>query len=190
MEETYYQPADLERLDFVASLIPAGSRVLDCGARDNALARACSNNVSVIGIDIEPKGGGVIAGDVCHLPFGDRAFDVVVALEILEHLTDDGLRKARSALHYVARDIIISVPFEEVPLGEGHKQYFNLQRVSDMYTFSRPKRSLHLMGTSLKYYGVQKWLARIDMRLLRLVSRVWGIRRKEGATWLVAKFTR
>lgn len=190
----YYSPADLERLNFVASLIPEGSTVLDCGARDNALARACaivvSNNVSVIGIDISPKGGGVIAGDICHLPFRDGAFDVVCALEILEHLPNLELMRAMSALHHVAKDIIISVPFEEVPLGKGHKQYFDLRRVYDMYAFSRPTRSVHLIGKSLKYYGVQKWLARIDMRLLRLVSRVWGIRRKEGATWLIAKFTR
>ncbi len=194
MQAAYYQPQDLERLDFVAGLIPEGSRVLDCGARDDALARACAkvtgNSVSVIGIDISPQGGGVIAADIRHLPFKDGAFDVATALEILEHLANEELPRARLELSRVSRDIIVSVPFEEVPLGKGHKQYFDLQRVYDMYTFNRPTRSVHLIGKSLHYYGMQKWLARIDMRLLRWASRVWGIRRREGATWLVAKFSK
>ncbi len=197
MQTAYYQPQDIKRLEFVASLIPEGSRVLDCGARDDALARACAkvtgNSVSVIGIDISPKGGGVIAGDICHLPFRYKAFDVVTALEILEHLTSRQLGRAIKELYRVSNSAIVSVPYEEVPLGKGHRQYFSLSRLLHLFILqSNESRTWQrwYVGSNPKYYGVQKWLARIDMRLLRLVGRVWRIRRREGAMWLVAKFTR
>ena len=89
--------------------------------------------------------------------------------------------------------ILVSVPDDEVPLGEGHVRRFDEKELKKWLT-SESRGWVHTgswhIGKRQKYHGLQLWLAKIDMRLLRLVSRVWGIRRREGAIWLVAKFSR
>lgn len=51
----------------------------------------------------------VVAGDAVELPFADRGFDVVTALEVLEHQADP-LPLAREALRVAGRFLIVSVP--------------------------------------------------------------------------------
>jgi ubiquinone/menaquinone biosynthesis C-methylase UbiE len=50
-------------------------------------------------------------GDVCHIEYEDRRFDMVLCLEVLEHLSDPELA-LRELVRVSRRDIVISVPNE------------------------------------------------------------------------------
>ena len=177
-------------MDFVASLVPAFSTVLDAGARDNTFKQILEGHGhKVVALDINPQSEGVIQGDITKLPFANNSFGCVIAMEILEHLSLRQLLEAISQIKRVATDtIIVSVPYDEVPLGKTHLQRFNASRLKSY--FCDYQQEFWPIGKEQKYQGLQKWLAKTDMRLLHLVSRIWGIRRKEGAIWLVARFTK
>lgn len=52
-----------------------------------------------------------VVGDACNLPFGDREFDVVVALDVLEHVMPKNRRKAIDEMVRVARRrVIVACP--------------------------------------------------------------------------------
>ncbi len=77
--------------------------------------------LEVVGIDIfksyldEAKGKGVyqelILGDVRHLPLKDKSFDVVICMEVLEHLEKVDGEKLLGELERVAkRQVLLSTP--------------------------------------------------------------------------------
>ena len=88
----------LARYRFAESLCP-GRRVLDAGCGvgygSQWLARA---GAIVVAVDIDAKslrygqskypGGDFLQGDCVALPFQDSSFDLVVAFEVIEHLSD------------------------------------------------------------------------------------------------------
>jgi ubiquinone/menaquinone biosynthesis C-methylase UbiE len=56
-------------------------------------------------------GAKLVRGDACELPFGDQSFDLVVCLEVLEHLPEPA--RALRELRRVARaGCLLSVPHE------------------------------------------------------------------------------
>jgi SAM-dependent methyltransferase len=58
----------------------------------------------------------LITTDVCHLPFPTNGFDLVLCLEVLEHVPDSAL--GLSELARVSRDyLLVSVPHEPFFLG-------------------------------------------------------------------------
>jgi len=75
----------------------------------------------VSAVDIEPRcvdevrgrlpDVAVRRGDVTDLPFGDGEFDLVLCLEVLEHVTDPG-RAVRELARVSSRDVVVSVPYE------------------------------------------------------------------------------
>ncbi len=97
------------------------TRLLDLGAGSGrhtheGLRRGCS----VVALDLnladlralgDTAGGSGVSGDATALPFDDDAFDVVIASEVLEHVTDD--EAAAAELARVLRPsgtIAVSVP--------------------------------------------------------------------------------
>ena len=101
--------------------LPAGASGLDvgCGTGANGSVIAEGGRFAV-GVDMSaiPLGLGRtsghsarVRGDVCSLPFADNSFDLVCALDILEHIEDDA-RAARELMR-VARPgapLIVFVP--------------------------------------------------------------------------------
>lgn len=82
------------------------------------------------------KWGGIerlsaLQGDLCAgLPFEDGSFDVVTALEVLEHL-DDPLPAAREAVRLSRRHVLVSVPSHEDDNPE-HVQLFTRDSLTDI----------------------------------------------------------
>ena len=78
-----------------------------------AVTAVDSNPQRVADIDAVRKGGvpnlGAVRADVCALPFASQAFEVVTALEVLEHLERPGLA-VREAIRVARRFVIVSVP--------------------------------------------------------------------------------
>jgi 2-polyprenyl-3-methyl-5-hydroxy-6-metoxy-1,4-benzoquinol methylase len=89
----------------------SGKRILDVGARDDVFTRAAGQARRVFGVDLyyAERGSSLVADAQRGLPFGDRAFDTVVALEILEH-TDRPIAALDEILRVADRHCVISLP--------------------------------------------------------------------------------
>jgi hypothetical protein len=106
-------PYDLyERHHVVARLIAAhgqrDARVLDVGGRSGLLARFISCRVMSVNVD----GSGDVSCDGGYLPFVEGAFDVVTAIDTLEHLPRHRrLDFVRECLRVSAKVTILAAPF-------------------------------------------------------------------------------
>jgi SAM-dependent methyltransferase len=101
-----------EAADAVRALKLGRPRVLDVGCRDGALAE-CLPEAHVVGLDL--AGTPDVVAALPRLPFGDRAFDAVCALDVLEHCDD--LRGAfHECLRVADRLLLLSLPNMAHPL--------------------------------------------------------------------------
>ena len=111
-----------EQLTAIVEPIEASS-VLDAGCGEGETIRRLGGILppSVTGIDISERAiacarqsvpeATLMCGSVSELPFEDRSFDLVLCLEVLEHL--DQPEAALAELRRVARDqLVLSVPHE------------------------------------------------------------------------------
>lgn len=129
----------VERLDGTPSLLDIGT------AHATFLnSLACAGTIGrMVGIDIRDyslyselfPGFERIMADVTKMPFSDGEFHTVTCMEVIEHLSDDGVEKALSEMRRVAASrLIVSVPFcEGLPLYKGHYQQFTPERVQKLF---------------------------------------------------------
>jgi SAM-dependent methyltransferase len=87
-------------------------RVLDVGCREGALA-ACLPQAQVVGLDM--AGTPDVVAALPRLPFADRAFDAVSALDVLEHC-DDFRGAFHECLRVADRLLLLSLPNMAHPL--------------------------------------------------------------------------
>lgn len=101
--------------------------VLDIGCGNGVLLKILREsypNANLIGFERsvemlsaarEKFGVNIIQGSADLLPFPEASFNVVTALEVIEHLPEKCYRKALEEMERVAKDIIIiTVPYKEV----------------------------------------------------------------------------
>ncbi len=84
---------------FDFSFIPTSAKVLELGCGDGkTLSALVANGFNVTGIDVSPsaiklarkkigKKAKLVVGDVCDLPFEKNSFDAVIAVHVLDHLS-------------------------------------------------------------------------------------------------------
>ncbi len=94
--------------------VPVGSRVLDVGSGDHGLVRY-SADYRVVCTDlyspVAPPRCGFVAADATRLPFANDAFEVVVCLDLLEHLPGPLRPVAISELCRVAsQQVVVGFP--------------------------------------------------------------------------------
>lgn len=115
----------LARFGPVLDLVEAapGDRLLDVGSGSEGIARYAAPRWRITACDLDFSDYGVTApdaaarraervrGSVLDLPFPDRAFDVVVALDLLEHVPPPDRARALSELARVGRGrVVVACP--------------------------------------------------------------------------------
>ncbi|MBI5667687.1 MAG: class I SAM-dependent methyltransferase [Chloroflexi bacterium] len=149
-EARYQVEREQRRFAACAGLLPPeAATLLDVGAGNGAFLRYLEDQDSplqLLGLErartaIEMKvcRADIRAGSADELPFGDRSFDVVAALEVIEHLPFGVYERALRELERVAaRYILISVPYREnrQPVicpycGCAFNPYYHMRRFDD-----------------------------------------------------------
>lgn len=116
-------PDYVERIARVLELVPPDARlVLDVGCgRGEVVSALAASRAGLLAIATDPSPEAlryptvpsVLAG-LPQLPFGTRAFDTVICLQVLEHLDGAEYDPARLELQRVAaRHLVIGVPYRE-----------------------------------------------------------------------------
>ena len=111
-----------QTIDSLVGRLPYGS-LLDAGCGEGMILKRLATNghASYTGIDLDPArvaladqnsaSGMLLVGNVQNLPFADNAFDLVLLLEVFEHVGDPD--QALREVHRVARTYLLaSVPNE------------------------------------------------------------------------------
>jgi SAM-dependent methyltransferase len=86
--------------------LPSGARILDAGCGSGHMLDEFARFGHATGVDIDPgsverareRGRDAVLGSLLELPFADASFELVVCLDVLEHLPDD-----RAALRELLR---------------------------------------------------------------------------------------
>jgi cyclopropane fatty-acyl-phospholipid synthase-like methyltransferase len=149
---------EMKRFTATASLVPGDAEsVLDVGTGNGAFLRILEQNrkMRLQGMDYSPTAvasricaTGVAKGSITEIEFPDRSFDLVSALEVIEHLNCTMFPTAMQELQRVAaRYILISVPYKSAifdmcrcPFCEsvfqvyGHLQRFDEARMANLFT--------------------------------------------------------
>lgn len=103
------------------------------------------------------------------LPFPDESFDLVAALDVLEHIDDD--REGLQALVRQVRPggyLLLSVPTHPILWGSHDRRLHHRRR----YDVGELRRSLEIPGTSLEYFGAYNTLLAPIAFALRLAEKV------------------
>jgi glycosyltransferase involved in cell wall biosynthesis/SAM-dependent methyltransferase len=95
------------------AVLPKGGSVLDVGAGDGKRVQYLKDlGFNAMGAEVNPEWikascGSIVYGDSMDLPFKDNSFDMVLSVDVLEHM-DDPI-KAMSELFRVAKDYVMLI---------------------------------------------------------------------------------
>ncbi|MDG6220372.1 MAG: class I SAM-dependent methyltransferase [Candidatus Thermoplasmatota archaeon] len=184
---------DRKRFSVTLENIPSDVyTLLDCGARYGTFAELVSKKYPVIkttSFDLEPRGEGVLQGSITNIPFPDKSFDIITALEILEHLDDGDLHCAVNEISRVAKKyVLVTVPYQEWPLdcGSGHLQLFTKRRLRKLV--KAKDVSIFEILECGRYVGFRKILLHIHPRLVDIYCHFFGYKTGKGPIWIGAIF--
>lgn len=116
-------PADDERAHYVLDRIPVDvESILDVGSGTGIVARVVAERFDLTAVELSEVGVRALRshglkamqGDIATLPFDDRSFELVMACEVLEHLTDQLFQTALLELQRVSgRYLLLTVPNQD-----------------------------------------------------------------------------
>lgn len=106
-------------VDVVCKDIKPGARILEAGCGSGAYLkllkrkgfRSVGLDLSKASLHIAKKNcKNITGGDIFHLPFKDKAFDVVFNQGVMEHFTNSEFFTALKEIARIARKVVIIVP--------------------------------------------------------------------------------
>ena len=105
--------AKLEAVRGYLSQLAPETRVLDAGCGEGVLVEEFHGRLRIEGLDPNYSSTHVRQGSLVALPYADGAFDRVLCLDVLEHLTLDDQPRALAELHRVLApggELLVTVP--------------------------------------------------------------------------------
>jgi SAM-dependent methyltransferase len=149
-------------------------RVLElaCGSANDYRSWAAfglAPHVAYTGLDITPANienartrfpeVDFVVGSVLDLPFEDRSYDLVVASDIFEHLSIEGVERALGEAVRVTRDGLVLTFFN---MGEGADHAQHPTRLYQWNRLSRPRIEARLRAAfpSVEVVRIHRWLTR------------------------------
>jgi SAM-dependent methyltransferase len=160
--------------------LPEGARILDagCGSGRNMLELARLGTVT--GIEMsdasvalarERAVGEVISGSVLDMPFADDSFELIVSLDVIEHLEDDlgALREFRRAVA-PGGTLLVTVPAYQW-LWSGHDEINHHHRRYTRRTLQRVAERAGWRQARTTYFNSLLLPAAIVLRVLDRVNR-------------------
>lgn len=112
-----YYPTYLAKMKFVADYlknVPKTSRILDLGCGEGILVEEFQNlGYDIIGLDQNYSSQFVLRGDIIKTPFSGKNFDVILCLDVIEHLNYEDQETAINEIRRVLKDggtVMLTVP--------------------------------------------------------------------------------
>lgn len=148
-----------------------GQVILDIGCGRGEILRECSVKSEVIGIDFSDasmdfarrQGQPLVKATATHLPFGDEAFNSVLLLEVVEHLSMDDVEKCSNEIRRVLKvggTVVVETPLVDFPLDKILKAYLKRHKtLGSFYTdWKKPKPVIDLIKRVFKILKVEEEL--------------------------------
>ena len=100
-----YTPTYLKKMYHIRGFfdsLPKGTKILDAGCGEGVLVEEyLAKGYTIQGIDLNYESKIVMRGDILNMPFKDKSFDVVLLLDVFEHLAFSDQPKALKEIQRV-----------------------------------------------------------------------------------------
>ena len=180
-------------IDKVMSLNPTS--VLEVGCGDGFFIGALGKKVAArVGADFSEKAIGFArafhpdvrfhVGDAADI---DQAFDVVTAIEVLEHIPDDGVERFLKVLFARVRPgghVLISVPSVVLPFNKKHFRHYSADLLCSQVRDAQPNAELVSMEHICR---VPRWMSLYNKLT---VNRYWTFEVSAVSRWVWRKLWR
>ncbi len=101
-----YYPIYICKMEIIKKYLdslPKGTKVLDAGCGEGVLVQEYAKKLDIKGLDLHYASHHVTKGSITNMPFSDETFDVVLALDILEHINYEEQKPALDEIRRVLK---------------------------------------------------------------------------------------
>lgn len=161
-----YLPVYIEKMKVINKILEKfeNAKILDAGCGEGVLVEKYrEKGFNIIGLDLNYSSEHVKNGDISKMPFEDREFDLVLCLDVLEHISISDHEKATDELYRVTKTgglIIFAIP---------NLSHF-ASRISFFFTgsFSRTSEVERHIGDR----PIKEFISLIESKKLKILKRI------------------